>query len=257
MALNTHFEKSSESDHLLRSMLLDGQSIAGPQEHPGSNRLFTIRMADSEGHRSSAHILVNRMYAGRGYLSSTRVADRNSNRITLIGSDHDVTIGTITVGFDSADGLLADECFSDLVDALRDKGDTLCEFVKLAIDSVAHSKRMLSSLFHMAFLYAYEIKKCSRIVIEVNPRHVRFYETMLGFAIFGDERLNPRVNAPAVLMSLDLAYANEQFRINSEASHDLRARRSMYNHCCSSDELEGIVSRLHRLGEAGSGKPNS
>ena len=38
------------------------------------------------------------------------------------------------------------------------------------------------------------------VVIEVNPRHVRYYERMLGFEVIGPERMNPRVEAPAVLL---------------------------------------------------------
>jgi hypothetical protein len=38
----------------------------------------------------------------------------------------------------------------------------------------------------------------------VNPRHAGFYEKILGFAVVGAERICPRVNAPALLMRLDL-----------------------------------------------------
>lgn len=47
-------------------------------------------------------------------------------------------------------------------------------------------------------------------MIEVNPRHVEFYRRMLGFEMFGAERLCNRVNAPAVLLRLDLSYARQQ-----------------------------------------------
>jgi hypothetical protein len=36
--------------------------------------------------------------------------------------------------------------------------------------------------------------------MEVNPRHQRYYERMLGCQVMGDQRINKSVNAPAVLM---------------------------------------------------------
>ena len=237
---------SIEPTHLLRSMLLDESATSTQLEDQGSRRLLTIRAADSEGHRSSAHILVNRMYAWRGYSTAPVPESGGSSRITLIASDHDVTIGTITVGFDSTDGLLVDELFRDDVARLRDDGAELCEFIKLAVDGVVRSKRVLASLFHTAFIYAHQIKGCDKLLIEVNPRHVRFYESMLGFEVLVRERMNRRVNAPAVLMCLDLAYANEQIGKVHTGGYD----RSLYRDCFSRDETAGIISRLRRRSDA-------
>jgi hypothetical protein len=226
-------------------MSLDEETRSGGQSaEPPNQGLLTIRAADSEGHRSSAHVLVSRMYARRGY-STAPLAEPQPGRVTLIGEDHDVARGTITIGFNGAQPLLADECFSDVLGALRRQGLVLCEFIKLAIDGVGRSRRVLASLFHSAFLYAHEIASCDRVVIEVNPRHVHFYERMLGFAVLAGERLNHRVNAPAVLMSLDLTYAARQIsRIRNETPERASAERSLYRNSFSRDEAEGIVRRL-------------
>jgi len=119
-------------------------------------KLLTIRAADSEGRRSSAHVLVSRMYARRGYDTSP-LAEPQPGRVTLIGEDHDVARGTITIGFNGAQPLLADECFADVLGGLRRQGLVLCEFIKLAIDGVGRSRHVLASLFHSAFLYAHEV----------------------------------------------------------------------------------------------------
>jgi hypothetical protein len=231
-------------------MLLDEPASSGQAAEPPSLRLLTIRAADSEGHRSSAHVLVNRMYAGRGYSSPPLTETQPLNRVILIGTDHEVARGTITIGFNGSQPLLADECFPDVLEGLRRQGLVLCEFIKLAIDGVGRSRRVLASLFHAAFIYAHDIKGCDRIVIEVNPRHVRFYERMLGFVGLAGERLNHRVNAPAVLMSPDLSYAERQIlRIRSEAPERVNADRSLYRHCFSHDEAAGIVRRLRQRAE--------
>jgi hypothetical protein len=214
-------------------------------------RLFTIRAADSEGHRSTANVLISRMYAGRGYSSTPLAESQPPGRVTLIGTDHEVARGTITIGFGGAQPLLADECFADILAALRLDGLVLCEFIKLAIDGGGRSRRVLASLFHTAFLYAHEIKGCDRIVIEVNPRHVRFYEQMLGFDVLAGARLNHRVNAPAVLMALDLSYAERQIeRVRAGLPDGLRPGRSLYRQCFSHDEAAGIVLRLRERTES-------
>src|SRR5438552_1672525 len=56
----------------------------------------------------------------------------------------------------------------------------------------------------------HRIKGFHQLVIEVNPRHVRYYERMLGFQVAGPRRMNRRVSAPAVLMSLDFYHARDQ-----------------------------------------------
>ena len=227
-------------------MVLDEPVMGEPSPAPPSLRPLTIRAADSEGHRSSAHVLVNRMYARRGYHTGP-LAWPQPGRVTLLGEDHDVARGTITIGFKGPQPLLADECFADVLGGLRRQGLVVCEFIKLAIDGVGRSQRVLASLFHSAFLYAHSIKNCDRVVIEVNPRHVRFYERMLGFAVLAGERLNHRVNAPAVLMSLDLGYAAQQIsRIRREAGAHVGAERSLYRHCFSQQEAVGIVRRLQQ-----------
>ncbi len=240
-----------ERDHLARSFSLGGPAPLEPLENLVSCRVHKIRVADSDRHRSSAHILVNRMYAGRGYSTAPQPDNPNANRITLIATDHDITIGTITVGFDGPDGLLVDELFQDKVEPLRSDGTVLCEFIKLAIDGVVRSKKVLASLMHSAYLCAQEMVGCDKVLIEVNPRHVRFYETMLGFTVVVGRRHNPRVNAPAVLMSLDLAFADEQIiRVHNDDSRRDRAERSLYRHSFSREETAGVVNRLRRRVDA-------
>jgi hypothetical protein len=197
------------------------------------------------------------MYAWRGYQNGALPEDDRADRITLIATDHDhdATIGTITIGFDGPDGLLVDDLFRDKTDPLRQSGALLCEFIKLAIDGVVRSKRVLASLFHVAFIYAHEVKGFDKIMIEVHPRHVRFYERMLGFEVFATERLNRRVGAPAVLLGLDLEYVHQQigkFSGGAEAAGIANTGRSLYPYCFSSKEEAGIAGRLRVRGAIGS-----
>lgn len=223
-----------------------GQPAANDVPDVGSNRLFTIRAADSQRHRSSAGILIDRMYATRGYRTNGLPSEPRANRITLTACEHEEVMGTLTVGIDSADGLYVDELFRDEVDALRQRGRAVCEFTKFAVDGMVKSKHVLASLFHVAYIYARRLNRLHDLLIEVNPRHVRYYERMLGFVRSSEERLNPRVDAPAVLMALDLAHAEAQIERFGGRPQLAANERSLYPHFFSPAEEHGIVGRLRR-----------
>jgi hypothetical protein len=73
---------------------------------------------------------------------------------------------------------------------------------------------------------------------------VRFYERMLGFSRVAEERLDPVVNAPAVLMRLDLAHcASEIARLGGQRRAS-RRERSFYPYFFAPRDAERIVGRL-------------
>ena len=190
-------------------------------------RTFQIRLANTETVRSHASSLIHRMYASRGYTVNNPLQE-NPHRVTMTISEEDKVIGTITLGIDSPSGLLADEIFKDEVDAYRARGRKVCELTKLAFDPTTRSKTALASLFHIIFIYLRRVQKCTDIFIEVNPRHRRFYERMLGFRKHGPKKMNPRVNAPAYLLCVETDYVEEQIqKMGGTSSHD-NAEKSLY-----------------------------
>jgi len=243
---NTIIAASYEGNPQLKPLIVEDTEPAPLAEAQHGQRLFKIRAADCDGRRSSANILVRRMYAWRGYqstISPTPTVD-SDNRITLVAEDHDDTIGTMSIGFDRAEGLFVDDVFPDEVNALRREGRRICEFTKLAVDGVVRSKRVLASLFHVAYIYAHRLKGFDCLLIEVNPRHVRYYQRMLGFRVIGPERTNRRVNAPAVLLCLDFAHAHEQIGRFGGQPEEAVVERSLYPYFFSVKEEAGIVGRL-------------
>lgn len=231
--------------HPLRSLLYDGSHAAVSVPEHIDRRLFQVRLANTDGSRSGARVLVDRRYASRGYRTSQSPARESSNRITLTASEQETTIGTITIGFDSPAGLLVDEIFGDVTSELRRAGQHLCEFTKLAMDSVVTSRRVLASLFHVAYIYSRRIVGAGQLLIEVNPRHVNYYRRMLGFTVVGERRLNRRVEAPALLLGLDLSHAEAQIAHFGGHGHRAAAERSLYPHFFSPAEEDGIVGRLN------------
>jgi hypothetical protein len=188
--------------------------------------------------------LINRRYAWRGYQPARLSEDDSLDCITLIASDEDVTVGTLSIGFDGTDGLLVEELFPDEADRLRRSGRRICEFTKLAMDSLLGSKRVLASLFHVAYIYAYRVKGIDCLLIEVNPRHVKYYQKILGFKVIGPERMNHRVIAPAVLLCLDFSHTEQQIRMFGGQPKLSLTERSLYPYAFSVEEEAGIAGRL-------------
>lgn len=209
-----------------------------------SSRVFRIRSADSYMHRSAANELLQERYAWRGYHAVSLPSDQTSNRITLTAVEHEETIGTITVALDGNEGLGSEDAFPQELDALREQGLRICEFTKLAIDPTLGSPRVLAALFHVAYIVAHRIRGYDALVMEVNPRHVRFYARKLGARVIGEQRLNRSVNAPAVLLTLDFRYISQQIKAFGGRPELATEERSLYPHVFSVREEQGIVSRM-------------
>jgi hypothetical protein len=234
----------------LTSLVLDQPDAPdSPSDKKASSvsSMFKVRLADNEGRRNTASMLVKKMYSWRGYKISWQ-AKQQPNRISLIASHGASAIATISIGFDSEEGLLVDQLYREEVDALRAQGRRVCEFTKLAVDSAIRSKRVLATLFHIAYIYAAKLNGYTDLFIEVNPRHVRFYEQMLGFHQFGPERLNQRVNAPAVLLRLEFSYLEEQLARFGGRPDLARTEKSLFPYGFSLSEENGVMNRLAKLG---------
>lgn len=247
MSDHTIIGSAFHSTRQLRSILArrPGGTADPSSEDQIAAPLFKIRAASSSGQRSSASILIERMYSWRGYQTTTDEAPQ-SDRVTLVASDHDETIGTMSIGFDGAAGLMVEDLFPLEVQALRDGGSRLCEFTKLAMDIERSSRRVLASLFHVAYIYAHRLHEYDCLLIEVNPRHVAYYSRMLGFRAIGEPRLNRRVNATAVLLCLQLSHAQDQIGKLGGQPKLAAGQRSLYPHMFSVDEEAGLVARLKR-----------
>jgi hypothetical protein len=195
-------------------------------------------------------MLINKMYAWRGYAGTHQVAD-DANRITLTATDKGDVVGTLSINIDSPVGLSADEIFKEELDAHRKNGARLCEFTKFAFDPVVRSKTALANLFHLAVIYARDLHECTDIVIEVNPRHRRFYERMLGFKQEGGLKINQRVAAPAYLLRVYMDFVTEQIQElgGTFDSESTATERSFYPYFFSPREERGIINRLLRMDE--------
>lgn len=223
---------------------------------------LAIKLAIDENDRREAAAIVNRMYDQRGYGSSHQLAER-PNWVTFSAHRGGSMIGTLSLNVDSSQRLGADDAFADELARFRAlSGVRLCELTKFAFDPSPESRPLLAKLFHVIFMYGTQRYNCTDLLIEVNPRHVRFYEIMLGFARVGELRTNESVGAPSQLMHLSIAEIRRNIELFAGIS-DYQGR-SLYPYFLQHEdearlrahlaELSG-VSQSPALGSASSMRP--
>lgn len=227
----------------LQSMCADPIGEAFNSVQMGQQK-FKIRLTRDENHTESANLLIRKMYSWRGYTTAATSVSPTTNKICLSVFFGEQTIGTLTVGLDASDGLSADSMYQDRIDPLRQSGHILCEMTKLAVDPNVRSRKVLASLFHIAYIHARYLCGSTDLLAEVNPRHVAFYERMLGFSQLGEERHCERVNAPAVLLRVETAYMDAQIRKFGGLAEAAKGEKSIYPYFFSKADEVGIAQRL-------------
>lgn len=227
-------------------VLVQGAESNQPVPESIEQQNFKIRLAHSQEKVNNASLLIQRMYMQRGY--DVPGMQKVPDRITLMASQNEAVVGTLTLGIDAGNGLMADENYKEEVDQLRAEGRKVCELTKFAVDQTRGSKRVLAGLFHIAYIYGRVLHKQTDVVIEVTPKHAHFYNRMLGFKPFGKERLNTRVNTMGVLLRLEIEYVDQQIsRWGGKAdTESAKGERSLYPYFFSKEDEAGIVQRLLR-----------
>ena len=212
---SSHFRNSSHSNldpavnvgvHLPPHLLLEGG-------------LRTVVALQPEQHRAAEH-LVRRRYAWRGYQASNDDFDQTAacaegHSVTLLAEDRGRLLGTLTVRPDSPRGLLAEESYNTEIERLRSEGRRVGELVKLAVEEGVDWKAALNALVQSAYLITHVVHALTDVLIEVNPRHVRFYERVFGFVVAAAERFCVRAGAPSVLMQLDLVQFGRRLELSA------------------------------------------
>ncbi|MBC7500853.1 MAG: long-chain N-acyl amino acid synthase [Herminiimonas sp.] len=234
---------SFESPYELRDLCIVEGTADKLVENPSDEQKFNVRMVNSQGRREAASVLIKKMYSWRGYTLEQPLEGTAPNRMTLVSDTAGHTVGTMTLCFDTEVGLPADENFKDRLDQLRAVGCQLCEPSRLAIDTHV-PKRVFASMIHISYIYAHNIHGYTDYIIEVNPRHAMFYKKMLGFHDFGEQRLCTRVNAPAVLLRLELSHMKRQIEKFGGMMENHGREKSFYPYFFPGVDEPGITDRL-------------
>ncbi len=228
----------------LRALCIEQEELAGTWEMARQKDKFRVRLLSGDNERrKESSLLIEKMYSWRGYDAAGDL-DAMPNRITLNAELNGHIYGTLTVNVDSAAGLAVDEVYRDKVSELRAQGRKVCEFGKFAVEQAVKSKRLLATLFHLMYIYAGRINGCTDALIEVNPRHVAFYQRYLDFKVWGSERMCHRVGAPAVLMRLDFEWVKAKAEEMGGRWRELPEEKSLYKYFFPKREEDQIVARL-------------
>ena len=226
--------------------------VAGAVVAPGAGQItredqFKIRLAHNDERSRDARFFVEKRYGEAGYHGEDRAA-RNTcpESITLATYHGEQVIGTMSLGFDVGKGLLADELYKAEIDLVRARGGSVAEITQFALDTQMTSKRFLAAMFNVAYIYLCNLWSYTDLVIEVNPAHAPFYVRMLGFVAIGEERLCTRVNAPAVVLWLNLVEKQKIMRAVAGQHQIARQDKTLYPYFFPAQEEARITDRLLR-----------
>jgi len=164
-------------------------------------RGYDIRPVRTLLQHDAANMLVQQMhacYSDNSESPGQRIDD--PYRVTLAARQYDELAATLTLNRDYPEGLLADALYAPELARLRRPGRIVCEVSRLAVDPDFSSRDLLIALFEASFKYARDFFAASDAVIEVNPRHSRYYQRLLGFRQIGRQRQCRRLDAPVVLL---------------------------------------------------------
>lgn len=232
------------SPHRLKDLCPTLREAPGTHEENLGEQQFKIRLAQTDASRSAASMLVFKRYAWRGYQAGE--IKKEPNRITLVTHLGDQVVGSLNIGYDSPDGICADERYKAEIDALREQGLSVGEITKLAIDENLGNKQVLAGMINIAYLYGL-IHGVTDAVIEVTPRHRPFYERMLDFRQIAGERFYVPSNTNVVLMHIKLAHMGERIEAVG-GKGTVSGDRSIYPYFFRPQDQMGIMERLRNGG---------
>lgn len=233
-----------QSPYRMKDLCPTMRDAPGGNEENLGEQQFKIRLAQTEASRSAATMLVQQRYAWRGYQAGE--IRKQPNRITLLAYMEDRIVGSLNIGYDSPEGLCADERYKEEVDALRAQGLNVGEITKLAIDEQVGSKQVLAGMINIAYLYGL-MHGVTDAVIEVTPRHRPFYQRMLDFKQIGGERFYAASNTNVVLMHIKLSHIGERIdAVGGKGS--IAGDRSIYPYFFHPNDQHGVMERLKHGG---------
>lgn len=212
----------------MHSILIPPNTISPPSETatvcishlplPVNQGGLVVRATASHREEHACNELVRRMYAWRGYLADSVNKRLSHDQLTLAAWQDGELAATLTLSRDNGSNLLAEALYPAEIAELRGRARLICEYSRLAIDPVSSSTPLMESFFRMAYDLARSHFRASDAVVEINPRHRRFYEREIGFAQFGPLRVCPRVDAPALLLHRDMEQAHKA-RLRASRAH--------------------------------------
>lgn len=217
---------------------------------------FTIKIANTLEEREAVFRLGYQIYLEKGYIDENpqkwlvRDFDANPETVILIVKDkEEKVVGSLTLVFDGSLRLPVEKTYGEEIECLRNQKEKIVEVTRLIIDpEFRNSKEILVLLINYLYVYSYHIKKYSCFAVEVNPRHVAYYQGLMHFKKIGDLKECADVkNAPAVLLYLPLQYMHEEvLKLSTDNEAFSSTKRSLYKSFAKANQESMIASYLQK-----------
>ena len=179
---------------------------------------LSFKIADTTDEIERAFRLVHDVYVGIGLIdprpSGLHVIPHHlhpGSRIFVVLL-HGEVISTLTLIPDGLMGLPQDELYAEELRPLREAGRRLAEVGCLAMHPKWQKHDLILFLYRIMHYYAYH-STIDDLCIVANPRHGRFYQRVLLFEQYGEQKPFSKVNgAPAVGYRLDLRGMERRYK---------------------------------------------
>jgi len=187
----------------------------------------SIKIAETLEEYLQAFTILHNVYRASGYLAQPHPSGMLLTRhhllpgccVFLFKSYLDVLSTMSFIPDTPLFGLPMDDLYHDKIEALRNQGRKVAEIASLATLRHHCGQNIMVFLSKAIFQYAL-LTNTDDLCIMVNPKHVRFYQSIFLFEPFGEVRHFDKVNAPAVALRVDMrsiepnlreAYAAQEF----------------------------------------------
>lgn len=175
---------------------------------------FEAEIACSDDEKSEVYQLAYQVYLSKGFVSENidkkliYPYDNNSDTVIfMIRNSAGKLLASATLVFNNNNlKLPCEKLFCDEIEMLTFGRKNNAEICRLVVDdSFRNQKKILISLFEAISYHVCNISEPEYLLIRVNPRHQIYYQKFFYFESFEEVKLCPMVNAPAVLMYLNIS----------------------------------------------------
>lgn len=200
---------------------------------------FTIKIANTLEEREKVFQLAYQIYLEKGYIKNDyremliQNYDMSKETVILMVQDNKKTLaGSLTLVFNEDGELPVEKIYKEEIKKLNIFPKKIVEISRLVVNHKhRNAPEVLRLLINYLMIYSYHVKNYTSLAIQVNPRHVLYYKSLLEFDEIGGVKLCPSVqNAPAVLLYLPLSRYQAEIHKYASNSKQIKKGRSMYQY---------------------------
>lgn len=212
----------------------DGEAFDKTALHGES--AFAIRLANSSERVEPAAVVFEKARSNGGG------GESDGMTLTAYGVDGN-EVGRIFIVTDSKVGLAADERHHEKLESLRMIGHRICELNEVRFDAKIKSKRLIATIFHLAFICIKAEFEMTTLLLEASDEQVKVYERTLGFELINDKGSR---RGRSALMACEMSYADEMIRSLGGLMSRAKGERSLYPFFFTKKDEDGMSKRLLR-----------